>query len=157
MDGLENIGRTSPLSIELGDEAQSFLKESAKWAKILAIFGFIFTGLLIILGIIMMVSIGTLGSLSPEFGALNAYFGFGAGLAYILMSLMYLYPVWKLYEFANFAKQAVESKDAQLLTQAMSAQKSMYKYWGVLASVLIGMYALLFVIGLISLLAMKMF
>ncbi|MEZ4912292.1 MAG: DUF5362 family protein [Saprospiraceae bacterium] len=156
MDGLENIGRTTPIGMELDDLAKSYLNESAKWAKLLAIAGFIFIGFMVIIGIAMMVSLNLLNSVSNELSSLSGSMGIGLGFFYILMALIYLYPVWKLYEFANFSKQALSSNNSDLLTKAMESQKSMYKFWGILTAIILGLYVILFLLGLVGFVIMDL-
>jgi hypothetical protein len=148
MEGIENIGQSSPVGIHLDSIAKSHLKETAKWAKLLAVVGMVMMGLIILFGIIMMVSIGSLGALSPELGMMGGAMGLGLGFFYIAMAALYIYPIWKLYQFANLTKRALVSEDSDLLTQAFEAQKSMYKFWGILMIVVIAIYGLVFVISM---------
>jgi hypothetical protein len=40
------------------------------------------------------------------------------------------------------------SEDSELITQAFEAQKSMYKFWGILMIILLSIYALIFVVSI---------
>lgn len=148
MDGIENIGQSAPVGLQLDSLAKTHLKETAKWAKLLAIVGMVVMGLVVLLGIIMMVSISSLSALSPELGMMGGMMGFGVGLFYIAMAALYIYPIWKLYQFSELSKKALMSEDSELLTQAFEAQKSMYKFWGILMIILLSIYALIFVVSI---------
>jgi Family of unknown function (DUF5362) len=148
MDGIENIGQSTPTGLQLDINAKTHLKETAKWAKLLAIIGMIIMGFVVLLGIVMMVSISSLSSLSPELGMMGGMMGVGVGLFYIAMAVLYIYPIWKLYQFADLSKKALMSEDSDLLRQAFEAQKSMYKFWGILMIVLLAIYALIFVVSI---------
>ncbi len=156
MDGIENIGQSAPVGIQLDSLAKTYLKETAKWAKFLAILGMVMMGFIILIGITMMVSMGSLSALSPELGMMSGMMGIGLGLVYIVMALIYVYPIWKLYEFANLTKKALMSEDSDLLTQAFGAQKSMFKFWGILMVILLGIYALVFVVSIFGFMFMDL-
>ena len=49
----------------LTEEAKGYLRESAKWAKFLAILGFIFIGLFALGGLIIAANLGALGDELP--------------------------------------------------------------------------------------------
>ena len=91
MEGIENIGQSSPVGLQLDNLAKTHLKETAKWAKFLSILGMIMMGFIILIGITMMVSMGSLSTLSPELGMMSGMMGIGLGLVYIVMALIYVY------------------------------------------------------------------
>ncbi len=44
MDGLEYTEKLTPSGLEIDTQAKAFLNETAKWAKFLAIVGFVLVG-----------------------------------------------------------------------------------------------------------------
>ncbi|MBK8054453.1 MAG: hypothetical protein IPK35_14600 [Saprospiraceae bacterium] len=155
MEGIDNIGRTTPSELQLDSTAVSHLKETAKWAKFLSIVGMVMMGIIVLIGIIMMVSIGSISSLSPELGNLGGM-GAGLGFVYLILAGIYAYPIWKLYGFSNLTKKALGTNDSTLLTQAFGAQKSMFKFMGFFTAILLGIYALIIVLGFLGFLFMDL-
>ena len=106
MEGIENIGQSSPVGIHLDGMAKSHLKETAKWAKLLAIVGMIIMGFLVLLGIGMIGLTSSLGTLFPEYGEMGGVMSVGVSIFYITISVLYFYPIWKLYQFSTLSKKA---------------------------------------------------
>jgi hypothetical protein len=150
MDEIVNIGHENPVGLHLDETAVLHLKETSKWAKFLSIVGMVMMAFVLIIGLIMVFSVGMFSSMSPNLGPASGMMGVGIGILYLLMAALYVYPIWKLYQFANFSQQAIASRDSQLLTQAMEAQKSMYKFMGILLAILLSIYALTFVLGFLG-------
>lgn len=127
-------------------QAREFLRETAKWAKFLAILGFVMMGFLVILGFFM----GAI--MSNSYGAMG-YPGFPSwffSALYIIMAAIYIAPLYFLYQFSNKARIALDSNDNQLLTEALGFLKSHYKYIGILMIIVLGFYVLLIVFAVIA-------
>jgi len=148
MDELEYTERLAPTGLELDNQAKAFLNETAKWAKFLAIFGFVLIGLFMIFGLFMLSSLDMFSRFIPNFENSGGLLGVGMGLFYIFLTVLYLYPIWKLFEFANFSKKALNSNDSHLLTQALESQKSLFKFMGILMILLLCFYACMFLFTL---------
>ncbi len=130
--------------LQIDEIAKDHLRESAKWAKFLSIVGFVMIALIVLSSLSMF--IGVLSS----FADFPIYGGYGALMTsgFLMMGLIYFYPVWKMYQFSNFAKNAIHTNDSQMLTNALGAQKSIYTFMGIVTIVLLCFYALL-ILGLI--------
>lgn len=152
MDEIINLGQKDPVGLHLDENAKSHLKETAKWTKLLSIVGFVTVGFLILFGLVMMFSIGSLGDKYSQISGMGSM-GAVMGIVYILMAGLYLYPILKLYHFSDFAKKALASHDSHMLTQALEAQKSMYKFMGILTVIVLAIYAIIIVFTLIGLAA----
>jgi hypothetical protein len=122
------------------------LKETAKWAKFLGIFGFVLTAIMILVGIFA----GTLFSFIPEADTLYAK-GTNIFLSvfYILIGTAYYFPSMYMYRFSKKLASAVQTNNSNDLDTAFRNQKSLYKFMGVLAVIMLGFYAIaLFFIAL---------
>ncbi len=125
----------SPLSI-------NFLNETGGWTRFLAIIGFVFVGLMVVVAIFA----GTLLSNMPGGDAMPLG-GAVLSIIYLLMAALYFFPILYLYKFGKQIKEALSSKENRTLEQAFENLKSHYKFIGIMMIVLLGSYLIMGVIG----------
>lgn len=128
------------------EEMKVFLKETSTWAMVLAIFGFIGIGLMIIIGIglsLFFSSMNELSGLSNNSPIDMSLFG----IIYIAIALVYLMPIWYLYKFATDLKKAIRSDDQEMLHSSLQYQKKHYKFIGIVMIVMIVLYFVMFFVG----------
>lgn len=138
-------------SIQLNDKAIDALRESAKWSYFLAILGFVGIAFMVIAGIFM----GSVMSMVPEqprMGAFGAIQGF-MSIIYIVMALLYFFPVYYFFKYASGTKQALNTENSELLADALVNLKSHHKFLGIMAIVIISLYVLMFFGGIVAALA----
>ncbi|WP_396157321.1 DUF5362 family protein [Flavobacterium sp.] len=132
--------------MQLEEVAKDYLRESAKWSMFLAILGFIGIGFLALLAIIMT----SVMSMAPEIpGPYGAIKGF-ISIIYLVFAIIYLFPIYYLYKYADSTKKALNSGNTELLTKAFSNLKSHHKFLGIAAIIIIALYiigAIVMVIG----------
>ncbi len=135
--------------IELSHEAISHVKKLTRWTFFLSILGFIYMGFIVLAGF----SFGfIMESLGRQRGA-NTPPSLLIGLIYVVIAILYFFPLLYLYKFSVSAKQSVQTSSTLEFTAALKYLTSHYTYLGVLAIVGIACMALgLFVAVLISLL-----
>ena len=140
-----------------------YLREAAKWAKFLSILGFIGSAFAIIMGLFA----GSIMSALTMFGAgafeeasgLDGAGAFGTGVAiifgivFVLVGVLYIFPSLYLYRFSEKTRIALATMDSRTLTEALKNQKSFFKFWGVYAAIVIGLYLLNIVVSILSLAA----
>lgn len=141
---MENQSSFESFELHLNNEAVGALRESAKWSFFLSILGFIGIGFMVLAGLFMSTMMagipsGTMGS-SP-FAAIQGVLG---GV-YIVMALLYFFPVFYLYKYASGMKTALSSNDSALLTNSLVYLKSHHKFLGVTAIVVISIYILMII------------
>ncbi|WP_334058423.1 DUF5362 family protein [Polaribacter sp. P097] len=121
----------------LTSDAKRFLKETAGWAFFLAILGIIGIAFMLIVGLASFFALDAM----PE--ATQAQLPFDMGLAmgifYLVMALLYIFPVYYLFQFSNKLKKALASKNDEVLANAFEMLKSHYKYIGVLFIIVISL------------------
>lgn len=130
----------------LNDLAVAALRESAKWCMFLAIVGFIGIGLMVIAGAFMSILMSSVDPYGGGMGGMNPLAGMGGviGLVYIGMAVLYFFPVYYLFNYAKGIKQAFESGNNDLLTNALVNLKSHHKFLGILTIIVIALYILMF-------------
>ncbi len=130
--------------LSLNKQSKSFLLETAKWSKFLAIMGFIMIGFLVFFGLFFGTIMTAFSQINPAASGLeNAPMGF-LGLIYVGMALLYFFPIWYLYKFATKMKMALKTDDEAELTEAFSNLKSHYKFVGIFTIIILALYLLMF-------------
>jgi len=131
----------SIFEISINEESQYHLRDIAKWAKFLAITGLIMGGLIALLGIFVMVAGPALSSLMGDMGA-----AMGAlGIVYVLVGLLYIYPCVKQLKFANQIVLVFGTQDIVTVSAALQNLKPVFRFWGILIVIIIGLYALILI------------
>ena len=125
-----------------------FLKETSTWTYFLSILGFIGIGLMFLFGVFFSVVMRLMPGGNPYegLGMDMSYFG----LIYIVLALLYFFPVLYLFNFSRKTKLALKTNNNDDLTAAFSNLKSHYKFMGVFTIVVISIYILAFVIAMIA-------
>jgi len=134
--------------LHIDHDSSSYLGETAKWAKFLAILGFVFCGLIVLVGLF---AASFLSAAMGKFGGEGSMMS-GAALSfiYVLFALVYFFPCLYLYNFASKMQVALRNNDQQQLTQSFKNLKSCYKFLGILMIVILSIYVLIFIIAIIG-------
>jgi len=147
---MEEITTSGNSSLQLTAESQSFLKETAKWAYFLSIVGFVGIGMLILLSVFM-------GTIFSKLGVFNSGMSpaptMGVGFItflYLIMAVLYFFPVYYLFQFSSKAKAAFSRNDNEALTTSLEYLKSHYKFMGILAIIILSIYGVIFLFSIIG-------
>ena len=124
------------------EASRRFLSETAKWAKFLAIVGFVFLGLFLIFGLFFGSIMGAATSGLEDVGPIGAAGAAGFGLIYVVLSLLYFFPSFFLYRFATRTTAALAASDSEALAHGLGQLKSSFKFIGVLTIIMLAFYAL---------------
>ena len=143
---MEQNQDTSLFGLNLESVTKSHLSEAARWAKFLAIIGFIVCGLIVMLGIFAGSIFQNLSSRYEGFsrnGEINTRgIGAVATVVYILIALLYFFPCLFLFNFASKMKTALISNDQDKLNGSFQNLKKTFRYMGVLTIVILSFYIL---------------
>jgi hypothetical protein len=142
------------LTMRLTPMAEQYLLAATKWAKFLAIIGFVMSGLMII----MALSIGSLLSLATAMGGAA-----GAGMAgvpvvlfsivYIAMGLVYFFIAFYMYNFASKTQRGILRREDYNIEAGFKALKIQLTIMGVMVIIGLSFFALIFVIAIIAAIA----
>ena len=139
METLDN--EASNDGVAINSQISDYLKETAKWTNFLSIIGFVMIGLMVI-GAFVIIVVGS------SFGGGQATAG---GLAYLLIALLYFFPILYMYNFSKKIKIGLNSSIQSDIELAFENLKKMFKYMGVLMIVILSIYAIAFLfIGAIA-------
>jgi hypothetical protein len=125
--------------------AKQALLVASKWAKFLSIIGFIGVGLMVIVGIFIMFQLANL-PIRIGNGLPFAWFG----IFYILMALLYFFPVYYLFQFANNTKKGLSNNSNESVEVGLVNLKSMFKFIGIFTVVILSIYALIFLVAMVA-------
>ncbi len=141
---MEELNSTpAPEKLVMGNETiESYILESAKWGKFLAIVGYVFMGLMVLFAFVIMFGMSELSKATgTKFPSMLL------GLFYLLFTGINFIPITYLYRFSTEAKQAVENNDEEQYTSAFGNLKSLLKFTGIFTIVVLSLYALMIVIA----------
>jgi hypothetical protein len=142
MEELENKNNQENFML-INQEIKTSLLESARWGKFLAIVGYISVGFLILAGFLIMIGFSLAGRYSETRFPMVI-----AGFLYIIIAILYFFPVYYLYNFSDQMKKGLGSNNQQSVTSGFLHLKSMFKFIGILTIVILSIYALILVIAI---------
>lgn len=125
------------------EEILKNLNTTQKWAKFLAILGFIGVGIMFIAGIVVTLMGGALGFLAE---ATPSPMVFGSlGLVYVALAVLYFFPLLYLWRFASNVKNTIVYNAQNFAEKAFFNLMAHYRFVGILMIVLMSLYLLIFV------------
>ncbi|MBS1666177.1 MAG: hypothetical protein JST58_02260 [Bacteroidetes bacterium] len=151
----QNTNISNLFDLQIDQQTNSYLGETAKWTKFLSILGFIFCGIFVIVGIFFGSVIGALfsGKLpGAEMSSAPGAGGFGAlfAIIYILLALLYFFPCFYLYNFSSKMQIALRNNDQSQLNNSFKNLKSCFKFLGILTIVILSFYVLAIIFSIIA-------
>ena len=141
MDNLEN--NVQPENSFITTEINDYLSETSKWGKFLAIVGYVGMGIMVLLALFVMFGFSQISKFS------GVGFPMGMiGFLYIIIAVVYYFPVNYLYRYSVHIKQGLNSNDLSSITSGFRNLKSLFKFMGIFTIVILSIYALILVIAL---------
>jgi hypothetical protein len=146
---------SSLFSLTIDPITKAHLSETARWARFLAITGMVFIALggvgVLYFGYIMS-SMGN--SLEEGYsGGRSAFFpGFGVGVAifYIILLVIWFFPLMYLLRFSSRARRALHTNDQQALNDSFLNLKACFRYVGILTIIILAFYTLGIVFAIVG-------
>jgi hypothetical protein len=132
-----SIGSVSVGASGVSDETIQLLKQTRPWVRLLGILGFIGCVLMILAGI------GLCVTMSQQRGAA---FGIGMMITYGVMGLLYIFPSIYLLRYAKHIRALEQNRTVPSLNEALTAQKSFWKFVGMMFAIIFVIYGVIFVV-----------
>ena len=87
----------SPRGSGITQNMKDSLRQTRPWVLLIAIIGFLLSGIMILAGLATMLLGGIADEMIPGLGAIG---GVVAGLVYIALSMIYIFPSYFLFKYA---------------------------------------------------------
>ena len=129
-------------NLRITENIQNNLLTATKWLKFMTILSTVGVALFFIIGIVLL--------FIPTYdGVPGALYG----VIYMLLTLLYFYPIKKSFDLIKNTRDAMGNASQMGLEQAAANVKSILKYFGILSIVCLSIYALIFIICFIAIMA----
>lgn len=148
---MEQSEKLNLFELQLDQPSINYLNEAARWSRFLAILGFIYIGLLLIIGLLF----GSFGnSLLPGSGGESdmpmRLSGVFISILLILVAGVLFIPVLYLFNFSTKMRKALRNNDQPVLTDALRNLKSFFKFYGILAIIGLSLYGVAIIAAIIG-------
>lgn len=140
-------------SLSIDPAAKAHLAETARWARFLAITGFVFLLLMVALGVYSSLTISRYEDMfNGSSGQRGLLQGVGAGMAvaYLILAVVGFFPLLFLLRFANGMHTALSGNNQVALDTAFQQLKVYFRYLGILLIISLVMMALSVLIGILG-------
>lgn len=148
MEILDNSEMDSENNVQLTETMKSYLTEAAKWAKFIAIVGFVILGIFALAFLILL--IGTL-FLSDILSNIETKNGLQIGFLFfgiIFYAGIIFPPSWYMFRFASNILKNVPTMNVDGIEEAFRNLKSIFKFYGIFLIVVLSIYALI-ILGIV--------
>lgn len=135
--------------LNLDTTGSTHLKETASWARLLAIVGMVMCALMVLFGIFASMALSRATSeINKEFGG-TASAGVGATMmiTYIIIALINFFPCLFTLRFANYIRTAINANDQMALNEGLRNLKATFRYMGVITIIGLALFLIAFLIG----------
>ncbi|MCX7987230.1 MAG: hypothetical protein N2662_09860 [Bacteroidales bacterium] len=145
MDNLQINSATS--GFELNEMSVKYLTSIYRWTYFFSILGFVGIVLLLLLALFAKAMINAMNPQLEDSASMMA-------IVYLLMALIYVFPVWYMFRFSKLAKQAILDKNTLLMQEALKNFKMHFQFVGIVTISILVLYFVIivgFVLGKIFL------
>jgi Family of unknown function (DUF5362) len=139
---MEQSEKLNLFELQLDQPSINYLNEASRWSRFLAILGFIYIGLLLLFAIIfgsignsLMQGTGSESEMPKLSGAFICFL-------LILVAAVLFVPVLYLFNFSSKMRRALRSNDQMVLADALKNLKSFFKFYGILAIIVLSLYGI---------------
>jgi len=137
-------------NVTLSKSSVDYLYQIARWARFIALLGYIFIGLLLIISFFMGFILQILNRNIPAIEEPPIFTNNVMAIIYLAIALLYFFPVYYLFRFSNELIKAFKAEDEVGLNASLEFLKKHYKFIGILLIVMLAFYAFAFAIGIIA-------
>lgn len=137
-------------SLNIDPVTKAHLSETARWARFLAIIGFVSLVLMILIIIGAFVYMGTEGSANAMFPGM----GVAMAVYYIIIAAIWFIPLLYLLRFSGAMRTALNGNDQQALNTSFLNLKACFKFVGIVTIILLVLSLLGLVFGVVGMMAM---
>jgi len=140
--------------LSIDTTGREHLTEAARWARFLAIVGFVFIALFAVLAIAGGSYFANMFGRANQFNEVGSGFTTGMTIGiiiyYLCVALLVFLAYLFLYRFAVNMRMALQGNNQELLNRSFQNLKILYRYWGILTAIGLVFFALFFVIAVLG-------
>lgn len=145
MSDINILDNETSHELSLTSQSVDHIRVMAKWGTFLSIVGFVFIGLMVIVALFAGAMFSSIASDVPGF-EVSGMGGIITGV-YLFFAALYIYPTWQLNHFSRKAKSAIARNNTPELTEALKSLRGFFAFFGILTAVVLGLYAVMFVVS----------
>jgi hypothetical protein len=122
------------------------------WVRLCSIIGFIGSAFMVVGGIFMLIGGAAMSTTMAKNPATSMYgtgMIAGMGIFYLLFALLYIYPSMRLWQYASSITQLQNSEQIIDLETALNKQRSFWKFVGLMITIILGLYLLIFLAAIV--------
>lgn len=134
--------------LQLDNLGKSYLKETAKWARFLAIVGMVGLGLILIASTITSINVNGKTGYNGNDDINDAAYIAGYSIGTLLIGAFFFLPCYFLLKFANKMNRALGADDIASLNEAFKNLKITFRYVGILTIIVLALFAIGIVAGI---------
>jgi hypothetical protein len=124
------------------------LAKIKRWTKFLSVLSYVGAVLMVIVGVVMGVFSSNLSGVEDTLGIIP---GPLFALIYLAGAALYYFSGKYLGDMAQSSDMAILSSEANHIESLISHTAKLFSFWGIVTAVVIGLYALFFVLALVGL------
>jgi hypothetical protein len=137
--------------LHLDQQSVNYLRETARWSRLLSVIGFIYCGLLAIGGLLFgSVITKMMPSLAGSEAGLSGVGGVFLSSIFIILALILFFPAYYLFSFSAKMRRALQNNDQAILTDSLKNLKSFFKFYGILVIIGLSIYGLALISAIIG-------
>lgn len=123
----------------------ALLKEISRWARFLSIVGFILVGFMLIAAMVLPEMVAASRYSEMEGALIMDYTAKGFRINFIILAILMFFPCLYLFRFSVKMKEALSDIRQSSFEDAFQNLKSTFKFYGILAIILMAIYVIAFV------------
>lgn len=132
-------------NLVFNEEIKEHLKAGAKWGKFLAIMGYIGIGVMLLVSIIVM----AMGPALSRMNNANVFERFRfVFIIYIVIAIVYLFPLTYLYRFCDKALNGIKYNDQNQINGSIKNLRLFFQFKGILLIIILAIYVLITVFAI---------
>lgn len=124
------------------EDMRSYLYDMAKWANFLGIVGFVISAFMLMAALTIGPTINANPEMAKMLGQLGAMDGTTFSIVFFIYGLAIFFPSLLMVRYAAKTKHGVLYGEQTSLDEGIAKLKSLFKYFGVLTIIFIGLYLL---------------
>lgn len=142
--------------LQIDGTAYTHLKETAMWAKFLGIVGFVLSALLVIVAIFAGTFMAKIMQSSPYNTTASTSMGAGfLTILYLIIAGISFFMSLLVYRFGTRTKKALLTTDQASLNAGLGSLKIMFRVYGIIMVIYLGVVALALIGGIAAAAFMK--